>query len=172
MKRILLAFVICFAVSASVFAADYMHDGDYVGDYVGGTGMSFFESVLSVVIALLALVGFSVWADHRDKRKHAESLQKDEAAQYRFQEVTFKTRLAAEQGDRNAQAQLGWDYERGWCAPRDYVKAHMWYSLAASQGDRDVMENLDCIAKQMTAEQISQAQEMADNWKPLKRNFV
>lgn len=41
---------------------------------------------------------------------------------------------AAENGDMNAQAQLGWMYSTGRGVPQDYVKAAKWYYLAASQG--------------------------------------
>jgi TPR repeat protein len=44
-------------------------------------------------------------------------------------------RLAAEQGHRAAQSQLGAMYEEGTGVPQDYREASMWYRLAAEQGD-------------------------------------
>jgi TPR repeat protein len=41
---------------------------------------------------------------------------------------------AAEGGNMNAEAQLGWMYANGRGVPQDYVKAAKWYYLAAAQG--------------------------------------
>ncbi len=43
-------------------------------------------------------------------------------------------RLAAEQGNANAQYNLGVMYQQGWGVPRDYKKAVKWFRLAAEQG--------------------------------------
>ena len=47
---------------------------------------------------------------------------------------------------------------------RDYVSAHMWYSLAAAQGNQEASINRDIIAKRMTPHQIAEAQRMAREW--------
>ena len=47
---------------------------------------------------------------------------------------------------------------------RDYVSAHMWYSLAAAQGNQEASINRDIIAKRMTPDQIAEAQRMAREW--------
>jgi TPR repeat protein len=41
---------------------------------------------------------------------------------------------AAEQGDADAQNNLGVMYEHGLGVPQDYVLSHMWLNLAASRG--------------------------------------
>ena len=41
-------------------------------------------------------------------------------------------RPLAEQGDADAQYNLGVMYEHGQGVPQDYAHAHMWYNLAAS----------------------------------------
>jgi len=43
----------------------------------------------------------------------------------------------------------------------DIVCAHMWFNIAASNGDADTVKNRDIIAKQMTAADISKAQGLA-----------
>ena len=43
-------------------------------------------------------------------------------------------RLAANQGDANAQYNLGATYENGRGVPQDYAEAVKWYRLAADQG--------------------------------------
>ena len=84
---------------------------------------------------------------------------------------------AAEQGDPRAQGLVGTTYASGINGvPRDDVKAYFWMSLAVSgmersaDADREQVSNLsklrDMIAKGMTAEQISEAQRLASEWKP------
>ena len=46
-------------------------------------------------------------------------------------------RLAAEQGDANAQYNLGLMYDNGQGVPQDYAEAVKWYRLAAEQGDAE-----------------------------------
>jgi TPR repeat protein len=40
----------------------------------------------------------------------------------------------AEQGDADAQSNLGDMYDNGDCVPQDFVEAMRWYRLAADQG--------------------------------------
>lgn len=77
---------------------------------------------------------------------------------------------AASRGDALAQFHLGEIYMLGHGAPKDVVKAHMWFNLAASRGNAKVaalaQEGRDNVAKLMTPAQISQAQQLASEWKP------
>jgi uncharacterized protein len=59
-------------------------------------------------------------------------------------------------------------YVLGQAVPLDYVQAHMWWSLAASQGNRDAVDNRDRVASMMTPEQIDESQRLAEEWKPAK----
>ena len=81
----------------------------------------------------------------------------------------FKT--LAEQGNAGAQFLLGRAYGLGWGVPKDFVLAHMWFSLAASRTPpgkhRDIaVEDRDIIAESMTPAQIAEAQRLAREWKP------
>jgi TPR repeat protein len=66
---------------------------------------------------------------------------------------------------------LGIMYHEGLGVPQDYVLAHMWFNLAAAQGDW-VAETFakpgrDQLADEsMTSEQIAEAQKLAREWKP------
>ena len=51
-------------------------------------------------------------------------------------------RLAAEQGDADAQKVLGDMYKQGQGVPRDYQEALKWYRLAAEQGNAKAQHNL------------------------------
>lgn len=45
--------------------------------------------------------------------------------------------------------------------PQDYVTAHAWFNLAAAQGNENATDYRDEIASQMTAQQLSAAQDLA-----------
>ena len=73
-------------------------------------------------------------------------------------------RPLAEQGNADAQSNLGTMYYKGQGLTQDYVQAHMWFSLSAAQdGDTN---NRDIIAAKMTPAQIAEAQKLAREWKP------
>ncbi len=74
-----------------------------------------------------------------------------------YQEALRWYRLAAEQGYTLAQNNLGYMFFKGKGVPRDYVRAYMWASLAAAQG-------LEIMEKEMTPEQIAEAQRLAREW--------
>lgn len=89
-------------------------------------------------------------------------------------------RTAADQGDADAQYALGDRYGEGKGVPQNYVRAYMWFNLAASQyassphyelyeRDRESVEKLrDVLARKMTPAQIAEAQRLAREWKPKK----
>jgi len=57
-------------------------------------------------------------------------------------------------------------YRKGQGVPQDYVQAHMWVNLAATQGREDARKARDILAFQMTPAQIAEAQRLAREWKP------
>ena len=79
----------------------------------------------------------------------------------------------AEQGNAEAQYNLGGMYFRGRGVPQDFVLAHMWFNLSvsrvpASEGEtREATEIIiDLVASKMTPYQIAEAQRLAREWKP------
>ena len=82
-----------------------------------------------------------------------------------FQEAVRSWQRAAEQGDPEGQYNLGLMYDKGQGVSKDFVRAYMWYHLAAaalSGDDAMVAKKLrDRMASLMTPEQIAKAQEMA-----------
>ncbi len=70
-------------------------------------------------------------------------------------------RLAAEQGDADAQGNLGAMYAFGTGVIKDYVYAHMWGNLAASNGNELGGKMRDAVARMMTPSQIETAQKLA-----------
>jgi hypothetical protein len=74
-------------------------------------------------------------------------------------------RKAAEQGEANAQAHLGGMYENGSVVSKDIVTAYMWYNLAAAKGNPKFRNDRDQLEKQMTGQQIADAQKLSREWK-------
>ena len=60
-----------------------------------------------------------------------------------------------------AQSNLGAMFYNGQRLLADVVIAHMWFNIAAANGNEKGSENKEKIAKQMTSEDISKAQAMA-----------
>ena len=75
-------------------------------------------------------------------------------------------RPLAEQGNANAQYNLGTFYDNGLGVPQDKVRAYMWFSLSATQGREGAAAFRDLIARRMTPAQIAEAQKLAREWKP------
>jgi TPR repeat protein len=52
-------------------------------------------------------------------------------------------------------------YSKEQGAVRNYARAYMWFHLAAAKGNEFIISNRDLIAKQITSQQISEAQKLA-----------
>jgi hypothetical protein len=78
-------------------------------------------------------------------------------------------RRAAEQGHAVAKLFLGVIYAEGRSVPQDYVRARMWFSLAAAQGEQRAVKTLEMAERKMTPARITEAQKLARDWKPATR---
>ena len=67
----------------------------------------------------------------------------------------------AKQGYADAQGFLGFMYANGKGVPQDYIRAHMWWNLAASSGNKDAVLGRDAVSKRMTSSQLEKAQDLA-----------
>ncbi len=70
-------------------------------------------------------------------------------------------KLAAAQGNADAQTNIGVMYYIGQGVVQDYVRAHMWLNLAAVSGDAGAVKNRDIVAAKMSSQQILEAQKLA-----------
>ena len=70
-------------------------------------------------------------------------------------------RKAAVEGDADAQFGLGVMYQHGLGVSKDYVEAYAWYILAAAQGEEMAVEAKDRLKSEMTAAQLTAAQDLA-----------
>jgi uncharacterized protein len=84
-----------------------------------------------------------------------------------YSDATRWYRLAADQGLASAQFNLGLMYDNGKGVAQDYVLALMWFNLAAGQGNEHAVKARDLVAGRMTPDQISEAQRLVREWKPL-----
>ena len=73
---------------------------------------------------------------------------------------------AAEQGDDVGQLTIGVMYVEGHGVPQSNVTAHMWFSLSAQQGNPSARIRLDKLTPVMGQDEIAEAQQLADDWKP------
>jgi TPR repeat protein len=106
-------------------------------------------------------IGGETLADYPELRRAAEA--GDAEAQFRLGERYYDERvrdpakdaeaqkwlrLAAAQGNGNAEDRLGWIYYRGNGVPQDYVGAANWYRRAAAHGNLDAMTRLGTLYQQ------------------------
>jgi hypothetical protein len=75
-------------------------------------------------------------------------------------------RKAADEGDAQAQTELGSMYAFGLGVPKDEAEAYKWYLLAAAQGNEQARRGIDLIEKRLTPEQRAEGQRMAREFKP------
>ena len=73
-------------------------------------------------------------------------------------------RKAAEQGNYLGQDLLGYLYANGQGVSQDYVQAHLWFNLSATQGYATGKKNRDRAVELMTPAQIAEAQKLAREW--------
>ncbi|MBF0124458.1 MAG: SEL1-like repeat protein [Magnetococcales bacterium] len=78
-------------------------------------------------------------------------------------------RMAADQGDTTAQLHLGAMTANGQGTPRSPVQALMWCTIAALHGHPNATDVCNTLARNMTQEQIAQARELAESWRPTAR---
>ena len=70
-------------------------------------------------------------------------------------------RPLAERGDAEAQFNLGLMYARGHGVAQDYITAHVWFNIAASNGNTKASENRDIVASKLSGDALIEAQRLA-----------
>jgi len=107
----------------------------------------------------------------RDETIRAMELVRKFVPQTEKREVTnsgnggAKMEARANQGNREAQYQLGLRYLNGTGVKVDRVKACTWLKLAALQGDAEALAEYEDLILKMTNEEIRAADEAADGFK-------
>lgn len=72
--------------------------------------------------------------------------------------------LADREQSGEAMYDLGILYSTGQGVTLDYVEAHMWFNLAALRGILAAKEWRSDLAREMTQDQIAEAQRQAREW--------
>ena len=88
-------------------------------------------------------------------------LSSDERVSIAEDQNIEQLRQAAEDGDADAQFGLGVMYAKGEGVLENYVKAYAWWNLAAAQGHKDAIKAKASLRKDMTAEQVAEAQKLS-----------
>ena len=124
--------------------------------------MRYFSVTLLRATLMAALLGVFISVSAAGPLEDAEAAY--QAGNYPSALRLFQ--LLANQGNAQAQHNVGVIYANGRGVPQDYILAHMWFNLAASQGDADAAEAREQVAKSMSPTQVAEAQKMAREWKP------
>jgi TPR repeat protein len=72
---------------------------------------------------------------------------------------------AADQENAEAKNRLGLIYYYGRGVAQDYVSAHMWFDLAASEGNLRAVFARDFVAAKRAPLQVGEAKKLARAWK-------
>ena len=112
--------------------------------------------VLAAVIA--AALGTPAWADLPAAIEAYD--RGDYAAAF------AESKPVAERGDADAQYMMGFLYARGEGVRRNLVRAYLWFSLAARQGDRIAADAVAGLARRMSPGQIGAAESLVSAWMP------
>jgi uncharacterized protein len=72
--------------------------------------------------------------------------------------------LAAQTGAPDALFELGMLYATGRDIDADLVTAHKWFNLAAARGNASALTYRVELAREMTADQVAEAQRLAREW--------
>ncbi len=72
--------------------------------------------------------------------------------------------LAAQTGAPDALFELGMLYATGRDIDADLVTAHKWFNLAAARGNASALTYRVELAREMTTDQVAEAQRLAREW--------
>ncbi|MFH6564219.1 tetratricopeptide repeat protein, partial [Aeromonas caviae] len=73
-------------------------------------------------------------------------------------------RKAAEQGNADAQLQLGGMYFNGRGVAQDYKQSYAWFSSAVANGYSDAVKARDIMAKRLTPAALAEGQQLATRY--------
>jgi TPR repeat protein len=77
---------------------------------------------------------------------------------------TETVELAAQTGMPDALFELGMLYATGRDVATDLVVAHKWFNLAAARGNPSALTHRIELAREMSVEQVAEAQRLAREW--------
>ena len=75
-----------------------------------------------------------------------------------------KAELGSQTAAPDALFELGMLYATGRDVAADLVTAHKWFNLAAARGNQSALVRRVELAREMSADQIAEAQKLAREW--------
>lgn len=79
--------------------------------------------------------------------------------------LAYKGFLAlSRKGSSISQYFLGEMHLKGMGVLQDFVQAHKWFNISASQGHKKARTYLGRLTKEMSADQVAEAQKLARKW--------
>ena len=75
-----------------------------------------------------------------------------------------RTGLGAQSGAPDALFELGMVYATGRDVAADLVVAHKWFNLAAARGNASALTHRIEVAREMSPDQVAEAQRLAREW--------
>ncbi len=109
-------------------------------------------AALAVAFAAPASAGFPAAVEAYDQGDYATAFA--------------ESKPVAEGGDADAQYLLGFLYARGEGVRRDIVRAYLWFTLAARQGDEIAAGAAAKLARRMRPDQVAEAKALVRAWTP------
>ena len=97
---------------------------------------------LAICLTLAVLLGGLGCSGGGDYEKGVAAYNRDD-----FATALREWTPLAEQGDADAQYNLGVMYRKGHGVPQDKVYAHIWYNIAATSGNKKAIKNRDILLK-------------------------
>ena len=84
----------------------------------------------------------------------------------RRDEAITEWRAGADADEAKSMLALGRLYLQGLGVPQNYIRAHMWFNLAASRGEAAAMTERDALAAKLAPAALAEAQNLALAWQP------
>lgn len=113
----------------------------------------------TIIFSAVAVIALMLSASAQDMKKGLKAYKSGDYAA-----ALKEWRPLAESGHAGAQYNLGFNFVQGKGVPKDLVQAYFWFDLAARQGRGIAGQLRDGIAKKMTEDQVTDAQERVRVW--------
>jgi TPR repeat protein len=120
-----------------------------------------------IIVGIIAIVGWlrktTQKSNQTDSNVQSPTELSDSNAQSPTEPLPLRLaqRKAAEQGYAKAQSNLGAMYYSGNGVLQDTIAAHMWFNIAAANGNKDAAKNRDIAAGKLSSADIVEAQKRA-----------
>jgi len=111
------------------------------------------------LLLFILLISFSSVAYSNDLQKAQNLVESGE-----HQKALKIYKNLAEEGNPQAQIQLGIMYKLGRGTSRDYVLAAKWFNVAAGKGYSEGIEYKKIMENRMTQKQVTKARKLAQEW--------